>query len=200
MEDTMEKAKKILSTVVPSFVVSFLISLVLFLVLLLDGIKTRLVSGETLAYEISGQDIQALMFAYLDKSLVNSIFTVIFWAIAAIIGLFIAWVVRSTYITISNILIIELEFSNKPKSFIKKAAIEVAGKAIVTVLLIFWVLLVVKLLVPLFVARSGAQLLASTQTIASFGLAFVWFLSLVALLTVTWQIITFAIRFLRTKV
>jgi hypothetical protein len=188
----------IIDRLTPSIIFAGLATVIMTLVLLWDGIRTRYISKTLLPYEVSDADLSNFVFLYLDKDMVDTAFTVIFWAVMATIGIFIFWMLSNTYTSIYNILVVETEYDNKARHYLVNVGIEIAEKIALTLATIFSVLIMLKIVVPAMIEQMSQYLLAASITVTSVILTVLWLALITLALELIWQIIVYSIRFIKT--
>ncbi|MFT4532338.1 MAG: hypothetical protein ACI9T8_000358 [Candidatus Saccharimonadales bacterium] len=172
---------------------------VIILVIYWKAIWARYVSGELIAFDINVQQIEYVVFGYLDQGIVDSIFTVIFWTVAAAMILFIAWVVTNTYTSISNMLIIETKYENKPNHHLKIAIKRIVKRVLASVGSIMTIIYAIKIAIPYTVVSIGRHLLSNDLSASSFAYAFAWLVALILIMNLVWLISISAVSYLKTS-
>lgn len=144
------------------FIISVPISIIIIFVAYGKGLISKYVSGDF--GSIGVRQIEYVAFSYIDKTIVDTVFTMIFWTVIAVIGLAMMWILVSTYTSISNVLTIDTAFKNKPKHFLLIAVEHILQRVLVSVLSIFGLIVIIKLVIPSLVEKTGSLLLSSNPS------------------------------------
>ena len=182
----------------PSIVISALIAFAIPLAALFDGISKRYISHNLVPYDVGQDEIGQLLFLYVDKGIVDTGFTIAFWAIVATVGVFAVWVLINTYNGISNILIIDAAYSNKKENYIWSVIKLSLAKAAVSLFGVVGILMAIKYLIPGLLRLIGKNLLSEQMTLQTVALTFIWYLVLVAVLELMWLAATYMTRFIKS--
>jgi len=192
--------KKIYVNMYPSIIYASFIAVALVPIVYWEGIKTRYLANNLVAFDINAKQIESIVFSYLSKSIVDTFFTIVFWSVAAFIGIFMVWMLLSTYTSISNILIVETGFRNKPKHHLRFAIINILQRVVVSVASMISVISIVKVAIPFAIVNIGKNLLSNELSATSFVYVFAWILALALLLDLIWLIYALSTNYLKSSV
>lgn len=185
------------NNIFPSIIVTASLAFVIPLIFLFDGISKRYISNNLVPYDVGQGEISQFFFLYIDKGIVDTIFTMAFWALVAVIGIFIVWVMMNTYYEISNILVIDTEFSNKDEHYLLSVSKLIAVKALASLGAIFVLLFFIKTIVPQILKMIAENLFVDSVTVSSVGMTLLWYLVLVIALELLWLLAVYTYRFIK---
>ncbi len=168
--------------------VSGLISVLLPIFVLWDGINQRYISQGLIAFEVKAGDTSELLFAYIPKEALGTISTAIFWGLAAMLGIFIVWIVESTYRRIVSVLTVAADYENKSLGYMGEVAKLLIERIVVAIVAMGALLVVLKLVIPKIISLISLSLLASEVTVFSVLLTLFWIAMLWLLLVASWLI------------
>lgn len=162
--------------------VTGILSILMPFAVLWESINQRFISDNFIAFEVQSGDTSELFFAYISKDVLGTISTSIFWGLVALIGMFIFWVVVSTYERLVNILTIETQYENKSHSYLGEVAVVVAEHVAVAVIAMGIILAGLKLVLPILISLIGINSLSEEVTLITVVSSIFWWLALWAFL------------------
>lgn len=184
----------------PSIIYASFFSIAIVPVVFWEGLKTRYITGELVAFDISVKQIEFIVFSYLDKKIVDTIFTIVFWFVVAVVVIFMLWLLSSTYASISNILVIEAQYVNKPKHHLVIAVENIVKRVMTSVMSMIGVIVITKIAIPSVIVNIGKHLLGNNLGVTSYLYAVLWLVVLVICVELIWFIFILSTNYLKTSV
>lgn len=163
-----------------------------------DDLVSKYITKDSISLSIRPDQIESIAFSYIDQNIIDTILTMFFWSFVGLMILFMIWVLTSTYTSISNVLLINAEFNNKPKHFLVVATKHVLLRVAVSVLSMFSIILIFKLVIPALVSQISINLLGRDISLINYAASAFWIFTLAIALNTIWIIFKEATEYLKS--